>query len=590
MPISSWPQRFRGYAAALLFVALVAIAGTPAAALAQDGYVTLRGSGAALVFDPADPGTLSNTVAMGGVPSDVAVSPDGSAAYAVVANMFVYRIVGGVRDAAPLTQLLNGLPEQIVVSPDGSKLFVANAIVRRVQVVDVATGARTNLDFPGGGSLWGIDAVSTPAGDRVYVAAPTTDELLVLDAATNALLATVPVGDFPQGVAASPLGDRVFVANYLDGTVSVIDTASNAVTNLAGVGNGPQELAASADGSRVYVTLKGDGDVAVIDATSEIVLERVDLGTAADSLHGISFSEDGTRVVVAHFGSHRISVIDAADGNTFVTSDRIATSRPRYVAFRPPAPVRPPDLPPAFNLPLCGTTFDAELGSELAIGLSVVDDNGVLVGASESPASGGVLLPSLPDVAAATVESTWRWTPTGNDAGEYRITFTADDGANPTVSCSVTVRVPKPPAPPEPPAPDKTAFRAFRLSHARLGMRGPLAHTFWFAGNFVVDRAAGDDIAPADEPVTISVEGTEWTLPAGALRSKLRGRLFQFRGNVGDTRLHVLITRRGRPGSGRYNISVIGWRGAFATVDNPLDLCLAIGDDFGCARKRGWIR
>ena len=48
----------------------------------------------------------------------------------------------------------------------------------------------------------------------------------------NTLVATIPVGNCPQGVAITPDGTQAYVANADDDTVSVIDTATNTVAGL----------------------------------------------------------------------------------------------------------------------------------------------------------------------------------------------------------------------------------------------------------------------------------------------------------------------------------------------------------------------
>jgi YVTN family beta-propeller protein len=75
----------------------------------------------------------------------------------------------------------------------------------------------------------------------------------VINIATSNVTATVPVGQFPEGVAVTPDGAKVFVANSNDDTVSVINTTSNAVTATVPVGNNPDGIAVSPDGKKVYV-------------------------------------------------------------------------------------------------------------------------------------------------------------------------------------------------------------------------------------------------------------------------------------------------------------------------------------------------
>jgi YVTN family beta-propeller protein len=89
----------------------------------------------------------------------------------------------------------------------------------------------------------------------------------VIDVATNAVTATIPVGTYPAGVAVNPPTDTAYVTNYNDDTVSVIDVATNAVTATIPVGNGPVGVAVNPATGTIYVTNQNDGTVSVISAT-----------------------------------------------------------------------------------------------------------------------------------------------------------------------------------------------------------------------------------------------------------------------------------------------------------------------------------
>src|SRR5450631_4084174 len=83
-----------------------------------------------------------------------------------------------------------------------------------------------------------------PSGDN---------KLSVIDTATNALVATLPTGANPVGVAVSPPGSRVYVTNFDDGTVSVFDSLNNLVLQSITVGAQPLGIAVSPDGHKVAV-------------------------------------------------------------------------------------------------------------------------------------------------------------------------------------------------------------------------------------------------------------------------------------------------------------------------------------------------
>ena len=73
----------------------------------------------------------------------------------------------------------------------------------------------------------------------------------------NTVVATVPVGSGPTGVAVTPDAKHAYVANFDDNTVSVIRTATNTVVGLPiPVGFGPDWVAVTPDGTHAYVTNK----------------------------------------------------------------------------------------------------------------------------------------------------------------------------------------------------------------------------------------------------------------------------------------------------------------------------------------------
>ena len=89
----------------------------------------------------------------------------------------------------------------------------------------------------------------------------------VINAATNAVTATIPVGSAPKGVAVDPAAGTVYVTNYRDNTASVINAATNAVAVTVPVGSYPARVAVDPATRTAYVTNSvGDGTVSVISA------------------------------------------------------------------------------------------------------------------------------------------------------------------------------------------------------------------------------------------------------------------------------------------------------------------------------------
>jgi YVTN family beta-propeller protein len=94
-----------------------------------------------------------------------------------------------------------------------------------------------------------------------------------------AVIATIPVGNFPDVVAVSPNGARAYVVNSFGGTLSVINTATNTVTATIPVSNNPRAVALSPDGTRAYVTNSASNDfVAVIDTATNTTITTIPVG------------------------------------------------------------------------------------------------------------------------------------------------------------------------------------------------------------------------------------------------------------------------------------------------------------------------
>ena len=78
-----------------------------------------------------------------------------------------------------------------------------------------------------------------PNTNRIYVANYYSNNVSVIDGAGNTIVATVPVGNSPWGVAVDPNTNLIYVANYSSNSVSVIDGASNTVVGTIAVGTYP---------------------------------------------------------------------------------------------------------------------------------------------------------------------------------------------------------------------------------------------------------------------------------------------------------------------------------------------------------------
>src|SRR5690606_8443488 len=119
---------------------------------------------------------------------------------------------------------VTGAPAGVAAGPGGRHVYVTGPEDRSVQRIDVATRTVDLRRTVGDGPV-GIAAASDKDGGgvRVFVADWYGNRLLILDGATLATLAEVPVGTAPAGVAVASRRGLVLVANRDDDSVSVVD-------------------------------------------------------------------------------------------------------------------------------------------------------------------------------------------------------------------------------------------------------------------------------------------------------------------------------------------------------------------------------
>src|ERR1700686_4539865 len=82
-----------------------------------------------------------------------------------------------------------------------------------------------------------------------YVANGGSDNVSVIDTSNNTVVATVPVGSNPYGVAITPNGNYAYVTIFGGTYVSVIDTSNNTVVATVPVGPGPAGVAITPNGN-----------------------------------------------------------------------------------------------------------------------------------------------------------------------------------------------------------------------------------------------------------------------------------------------------------------------------------------------------
>ena len=232
-------------------------------------------------------------------------------------------------------------PTGLALSADGTRLFVTCAASEStVCVVDTAK-RKVTQKIPAGHTAQA--PVLSPDGRTLFVCNRFNNEVAVFDLNSSRQIATVPVAREPEAAAVTPDGRLLLVANLLHNravdptnlaaVVSVIDTATRRVVKELELPNGSgllMGLAVSPDGQLAAVTHNFARfnlpttqldrgwmntsaltliDLAQVKVLNTVLLDNVDAGAA--NPWGVAWTGDGKRLVVAHAGTHELSIIES---------------------------------------------------------------------------------------------------------------------------------------------------------------------------------------------------------------------------------------------------------------------------------------
>jgi YVTN family beta-propeller protein len=358
---------------ALLLAWLIA----PTSAHAVNAYITSAGGNIVSVVNTAA-NTVIATITVGPSPHGVAVTSDGSKVYIANSADNTVSVIDTATNTVVGPPIPVGMnPFGVAVTSDGSKVYVANE-TGTVSVIDTATNT-VIATIPIGLNPTGVavapprpDSRSGPqskdgelrcrlrqdseeeqtdqqedkkmAGSKVYVADSEANTVVVIATATDTVIARIPVGQFPFGVAVTPNGCKVYVANDNDATVSVIATATDTVIATATdtvigspipVGRGPAGVAVAPNGRKVYVTNAVDNTVSVIDTeTDTVVGSPIPVGNLPTA---VAVTPNGRKVYVENFLDNTVSVI-ARTTNTVIATIPVGTAPDGHGLFIQPGP------------------------------------------------------------------------------------------------------------------------------------------------------------------------------------------------------------------------------------------------------------
>ena len=173
---------------------------------------------------PDDDHAVVATIPVTAKPYVIGLNPAGTRLYVPSFGGTTVSVIDTTSNTVIGTIPVGNDPISAVVTPDGGRVYVTNSGSNTVSIIAAATNTVVGSIAVGNGPT---SAAVSPDGTRVYVSNHGSSDVYVISTSTNTVVAVVPLPGSAEGVAISPDGTRVYTAT--GNGFTVINAATNAV-------------------------------------------------------------------------------------------------------------------------------------------------------------------------------------------------------------------------------------------------------------------------------------------------------------------------------------------------------------------------
>ena len=199
-----------------------------------------------------------------------------------------------------------------IYSPNGTEIWVPqmDEMNSKVLVYDATTNALKNTINTG---MMSAELTFSYDGTKAYVANGDDNEVTVINVATKAIIATIPVGLNPVG-AWTGSNNKMYVDNEDGQSISVIDVATNAVDSTISLGFTPGIASYNGIKNELWVSdpMAGKVHYWTYDTAMGMWMHGGVFNTGAGA-HAISFTSDGNTAYVTNQSANTVSVVNVAN-------------------------------------------------------------------------------------------------------------------------------------------------------------------------------------------------------------------------------------------------------------------------------------
>lgn len=190
--------------------------------------------------------------------------------------------------------------------PASGRLYIAHMNANQLVVFDVRNRKLVaNLD--GFERVHGVFVA--PEVHRLFASATGDHQVIAVDTQTLKTVGKAGPISYPDGLAYAPQQKKVFVSDEHGGVDAVIDATTNTLTATIPLGGGAGNTVYDPSSGHILVAVHGVNQLVVIEPATDKILGRYPL-PGIENPHGIALDVAGRVAFVAGEENHSLAVID----------------------------------------------------------------------------------------------------------------------------------------------------------------------------------------------------------------------------------------------------------------------------------------
>jgi DNA-binding beta-propeller fold protein YncE len=189
---------------------------------------------------------------------------------------------------------------------ENGRLYIAHMNADQLVVFDT-TKRQVVANLDGFKRVHGVIAV--PEAGRVFASATGEHQVVAVEMNTLKIVGTAGPINYPDGLAYSPATKRVFVSDEHGGVDAVVDAQSNKLIASIPLGGGAGNTVYDSVSGQIFVAVHGINELVTIDPAAMKITGRFKL-PGIENPHGIALDERNRLAFIAGEENHSLAVFD----------------------------------------------------------------------------------------------------------------------------------------------------------------------------------------------------------------------------------------------------------------------------------------